>query len=150
MQHWSQEHTNRKEIARQLQPIYLMTRHVHSASGRATSVAATSPLRLTHTRADHTTHGLFASFSHYLSYLTVSLESLIIRLLEIRTFIHLYLLNQQNIVEVFFFFFFQNTFGFTLPVSPVLRKYFSHLKVYKSHVKSGIPVAVGIKKVPKD
>lgn len=102
VQHWSQEHTNRKEIARQLQPVYLMTRHVHSASGRATSVAATSPLRPTHTRADHTTHGLFVSFSHYLSYLTVSLESLIIRLLGIGTFIHLYLLNQQSIIEVVF------------------------------------------------
>lgn len=79
-----------------------MTTHVHSASGRATSVAATSPLRPTHTRADHTTHGLFVSFSHYLSYLTVSLESLIIRLLGIGTFIHLYLLNQQSIIEVVF------------------------------------------------
>lgn len=61
----------------------------------------------THTRADHTTHGLFASFSHYLSYLTVSLGSLIIRLLGIGTFIHLYLLNQQTIVEVLFVFFFK-------------------------------------------
>lgn len=105
-QHWSQEHRNRKEIAHQLQPVYLTTTHVHSASGRATSVAAISPLRLTHTRADHTTHSLIipfrGEFSHYLSYLTVSLESLIIWLLGIGTFICLYLLNQQCIVEAVF------------------------------------------------
>lgn len=45
---------------------------------------------------------------------------------------------------------FQNASGFTLPATLVLRKEFSHFKVYKSHVKSGIPVAVGVKKIPKD